>query len=263
MLAMCKGRLRNPKLEIAASLILLLCLAGPVFADEIPATLRPNWPNLTTCPSDVPVWVAAKAAFDEEGDLIPSLFLDESRWRLQRLFRIPKDPATGCAMVRWIDPSYVNPPNRSSLAEAVASSEMVIWGKVVASEPGFERGQVGQLLMVQPLEILKGETTNPPAFYYAFVPKGRFRFAGYDICKEDPRMVAPEVGGEVVLFPYKAPAGESYLNLEYEGSLITFDAEGRVEWPQSMAVSDTHARIFPTPASVLEETRAAARRGKP
>jgi hypothetical protein len=252
----------HPKLDLPALLVLLLCSAGQAFADEIPATMRPNWPELSLYPNDVPVWVAAKIAFDEDGRLVPSLFLDDARRRLERVFRNPKDPATGCTKMPWIYQDHINPPDRTSLASAVATSALVVWGKVVAAEAGFERGELGQLLMVQPLEVLKGQSSSPPAFFYVFVPKGRFRFAGHEICKEDPRVVEPEVGQELVLFPYHAPAGESFLNLEYDGSLIAFDAEGHTLWPQVMAPTEKNSQTIPNEESVLGEIRAYARKGR-
>jgi len=239
---------------------LFLFWSVPALAEEIPATLRPNWPQLGSFPKDIPVWVAASKAFDDQGRLIPAYFREISRLRLERLLRHPKDPATGCTKMLWIDPAYVDPPNRSSLASAVRSSEMVVWGKVMATEIGFERGQLGQMLAVQPLEILKGKGVAADRFY-VFVPAGRFRFGGYDVCKEDPRFVIPKVGDEMVLLPYLAPAGENYLNLEYEGSLIVFGDEGRVEWPRVMAKSNAHNAE--TPVEVLGEIRRIAAEEKP
>lgn len=159
----------------------------------------------------------------------------------------------------WIDVSYVDPPDRSSLAAAVRSSDLVVWGKVVATETGFARGEVGQMLMVQPLEILKTASSAPERFYYVFVPAGRFRFAGYEICKEDPRVVVPTVGEEVVLFPRRAPAGEAFLNLEYEGSLLAFDSEGKVRLPPVMARSLRERESWVAPAKALSEIRSQAR----
>lgn len=244
-------------------MLLLMAGVGSIFADEIPEVLRPSWPELSSYPQDIPVWVAASRAFDENGHLIPALFRDESRLRLEKVLRNPKDPATGCTKMLWIDVSYVDPPDRSSIALAVRSSETVIWGKIVATETGFVRGEVGQMLMVQPLEILKATAAAPERFYYVFVPAGRFRFAGYEVCKEDPRIVVPVVGEEVVLFPRWAPAGEPFLNLEYEGSLLAFDAEGKVRLPPVMARTLRDRENLITPADVLGEIRSVTRGAKP
>ena len=240
--------------------VVLLLLGGMLTAsaDDIPATMRPNWPELEFYETDLPVWVSASQAFDKEGKLIPSLFRQEKRERLERLLQLPRDPATGCSKVLWIEQEYVNPPNRSSLAAAAESAELVLLGRVVAREIGFERGQMGQMLMVQPVELIKPAAGRTAArAYFVFVPAGRLKFKDYEICKEDPRVVVPEIGDEVILFPRYAPQGEPFLNLEYDGSMLAFETDGSVKWPDVMSPSPTATpSALQTKADVLEQLRA-------
>lgn len=102
-------------------------------------------------------------------------------------------------------------------------------------DAGFERGDPGQLLVVQPIEILKPAGAAPLRVYFAFVPAGRFALGGLEICKRDPRAVVPEVGYDVVLLPFRAAAGEAYLNLEYEGSLIVLPASSTPRLPRILS----------------------------
>jgi hypothetical protein len=205
------------------------------------------------------VWVAASQAFATEGKLVPELFTAEARERLEFLLARPKDPAQGCTVITWIEQEYVNPPDRSTLARAVASSEMVVWGKVVATTVGFERGDIGQLLMVQPIEVLKPIAAPPARIYFAFVPAGRFELAGRPICKEDPRIIVPEVGEEILLLPHHSPAGEAYLNLEYEGSLIAFGNGGEIRLPRILAAEKANSSSgASTKVDIVERIRSLA-----
>ena len=240
-----------------AVVLLLLGWVASVFADDIPATLRPNWPELEFYETDLPVWVSASQAFDKEGKLISSLFRQEKREKLERLLQLPRDPATGCSKVLWIEQEYVDPPNRSSLAAAAESAELVLLGKVVARDFGFERGQMGQMLMVQPVEVIKPAGRTAARAYFVFVPAGRLKFKEHEVCKEDPRVVIPEIGDEVIVFPRYAPQGEPFLNLEYDGSMLAFEADGSVKWPDVMSPSRAATPLaLHSRADVLEQLRA-------
>ena len=249
---------------ILRTVLFLGLLALPAAADEIPATLRPAWSQLDFYPPGLPAWVSAKQAFDEDGRLIPDFFRPEALERLNDLLYRPKDPATGCTKMLWIEQNYVNPPDRSSLIAAVRSSQLILLGKVVAREIGFERGELGQMLMIQPSEQLKPAGGDLGRNYFVFVPAGRFQIAGLDICKEDPRFVAPEIGDDVLLFPRDAPAGEIFLNLEYEGSLVVLNADEQVKWPRSFTAADgTRGEPKASRLAILNEIRAEVGRGKP
>ncbi len=239
-------------------------LASPIAADEIPGTLRPAWSQLDFYPPGLPAWVSAKQAFDEDGRLIPNLFRPEALERLKDVLYRPKDPATGCTRMLWIEQEYVNPPDRSSLGAAIRSSQLIVLGKVVAREIGFERGELGQMLMIQPIEGLKPPGGDLGRNYFVFVPAGRFQFAGLDICKEDPRFAVPEIGDDVLLFPRDAPPGETFLNIEYEGSLVVLSADDHVNWPRSfMAAAGTKGESKPGRLAILNEIRAEVGKGKP
>jgi hypothetical protein len=219
---------------------------------------RPAWPELSAYPADLPVWVSADAAFGEDGKLDSELFLPGAGRRLEELLHRPKNPATGCLEMTWIEQEYVNPPDRSSLPAALRSSELVVWGEVVAASVGFERGDLGQLLQIRPIEVLRsriGDEKLP--FYYVFVPAGRLRFAGFEVCKIDPRVVVPEMGEEVVIFAHHATAGESYLNLEYEGSLAAFALDGKSRLPRILVGAGAQ-REAPGKSELIAEIRSLA-----
>lgn len=248
---------------ILRSCFFLALLALPLKADEIPATLRPAWPQLDFYPPSLPAWVSAEQAFGEDGRLVADLFRPEALQRLNDLLYRPKDPATGCTRMLWIEQEYVNPPDRSSLKAAIRSSQLIVLGKVVAREIGFERGELGQLLMIQPIERLKPNGGDLGRNYFVFVPAGRFQLGKLDICKEDPRVVLPEIGDEVLLFPRDAPAGEAFLNLEYEGSLVVFTADDQVRWPRSFTAESPEGGSQPGRLAILDEIRAEVGKARP
>ncbi len=188
-----------------------------------------SMPSLLTTKSEhvdksYPTWVSASAASRADGSLESGLFHPGLWERLQKLLNVPPDPVKGCVPISEVLEAWVAPPDMSSLEAAFRSSELVLRGRVVDREFGFDRGTPGQLFRVDRIEDFKGK--NVLNVYYFFVPVGHFKAGKTEICKTDYRFPnIPAVEDEVVLLIPGVTDGDPFLDLTFESGLLVLRGE--------------------------------------
>lgn len=218
--------MRRPSMILIAAAI-LIPLVGPVLEgqQELPEVLY----NSDTF-VQAPVWVSAAAAIDSDGAVNDELFADSLREIIESFFAQPNKG--DCYVVEEIFESRINPPNRSTLALAVESSELVLMGRITAADYGFHFYSPGMLLRIEPSEVLHGRA--PLDFYYVFFPVGNFTAGPYRICKSDSRYPrAPQVGDELLIM---APArirlpNDPFLELEEASSVVVVPGDAKPDLP--------------------------------
>lgn len=221
---MLKGPSRTTLIRTAAGIALAALLAGlaPVLAAtgtaqapaEIPPVLYADVPPRLDL--SLPFWLAANEAIDSEGKVTDELS-DVNKGVLESILR---DHVPGRCIE--VTESYDNYPwlKGDTLAEVIATSDLVLSGTVTASAPGFQLAEPGQLFRLELDRAYKGSANLD--YYFFFVPIGRFKAGPYEICKTDVRFPgAPTVGDRVVLIvPKTRNPAEHYLNISYDGSTV-------------------------------------------
>jgi hypothetical protein len=239
------------------ALTCLVLLAPLPAAGEIPPILYANWDYID---NSYPTWVRADAAFTSSGELIEKVFHPLNAQGLRQLLALPPDPEHGCIAITERFESWVNPPDRGSLRQAVLHSELIFRGEVVDRAYGFDRGWPGQLLRVEPREVLLGKAVLDG--YYFFVPVGTFQAGSYELCKTDYRYPEPPGRGDevVLMLPYAAGPDEAFLDLVWETSILVLHRDGAVGVPARFDLYDgehTTREPAPTRRRVLALVRAA------
>jgi len=174
-----------------------------------------------------PIWVSGDAAVDANGDLEESLFHPAHRllWG-KRLEAAKKAGGEGCVDIGRIETAWVNPPDQSTIEQAVETSELVLLAEVVHTEGGFGAGEPGTLHVARALRAFKGVASRET--YYFFMPKGVLTAGPYTICKVDEGVAdLPQVGDQVVLFvPQVVDPAEAFLRTPYDTGVIVLGSEG-------------------------------------
>jgi len=113
----------------------------------------------------------------------------------------------------------------------VTHSEVALLARVTARAFGFYDLMPGQLLQVEPVVSFGSRLSEPR--YYFFVPIGRFKIGGAELCKTDTRYAEPpEVGDEVFLFVDKpADLTGTLFHVQTAGDVVPVDAHGALRFP--------------------------------
>jgi|GEM_PF-2420370 len=249
-------------------ILVLLLLAVPAWAAEnragasaegviqegVPPIL---YANVKPWNDTYPVWVSGDAAIDADGNLEESLFHPAHRllWG-KRLEAAKKAGGEGCVEIGRIESAWVNPPDQSTIEQAVETSELVLLAEVIHTEGGFGAGEPGTLHVVRALRAFKG--VAPRETYYFFMPKGVFAAGPYTICKVDEGVAdLPQVGDQVVLFvPRVVDPEEAFLRTPYDTGVIVLGSEG----PSLPDPIRGRADAPSSNAEVLDTIRTASRR---
>lgn len=216
--------LKTARSPFLLALLLLLPLRG-LSAETIPKLLF--WSDHH---SEWPLFVAADAAFNGQGELAEELFDPGSLSGLRSLIREPR--LDGCIHVEEGYDDITNAPDLSTLDRAFATARLVVFGEVVAKEAGFHGGEPGQLLAIAASQVV-GETGHHQSLYYVFFPLGRFKAGPYEFCKTDRRVTsAPSVGEEVIAFAVAHyPVSEPFFHIAPEAGVVLLRRDGGVELP--------------------------------
>jgi hypothetical protein len=214
------------------SILLGLFLVGSVsigswnvlWADDGPKHGTGSLPDVYYRPGDpdakYPVWVNEANMVTPSGSLNTDLVPASESFFIKGYLSSP--PKNGCIPVGTFFKDFNGFPPRRSLEEATTSSRLTVLGTVTDEAPGFSGATPGQLLRVEPTEILKGRARKVDA-YYVFFPVGQVSLGKTKLCKTDPRYPeAPRVGDRVVLFapdrwpwveddPFLAARGRSHF----------------------------------------------------
>jgi hypothetical protein len=251
---------------IAVSLLLIALTAG-LAAPAAPATAQtPPRPSrerpypipktLTLRYATLPVWIDATVALTATGEPDPAVW-GEGTGRLREILTSPSDnpvyrdghlvgylgtpSAPGCRDVGPAFDDYPDPPPRGTLDDALEHSGVAVLGRVTDLAYGFYGGAPGRLFQIEPSRWY-GMTLTQPRYYF-FVPTGRFRLAGVEICKADQRYAAaPEVGDEVFLFVY-GPADTTgvLLDVQNAGDVVPIAPDGSLRLPPQYAAGEPEA----------------------
>lgn len=204
---------------------LLVSIGAPASDSQMPHVLRtePSVPHAA--------WVSANRAFTLSGELDSTLVSSDAAESIKRILARPE--SAGCIRVGMRFEDYVNPPRRSTIAQALQTAEYALTGRVTGQLFGFFHGNPGQLVEVEPETMFKGKL--PASKYYFFLPIGEFESNGKRICKTDTRYAAaPNIGDQVVLFAVRLGSGQSgnFLDIFDEGGFLSIDSDGAVSFPQ-------------------------------
>lgn len=215
-------------LLLLSSLILGHAHQLPAHDSSHPRTLfRPAGGSL-----QLPAFVSADATLKEDGTVDESLFSPEAVDSIRSL--LATAPQGGCIRAENYYESYVNPPSRPTLDEAVRSSHLVLLGTVEEKTFGFSGFTPGQLLHVRPDQALKGVAKE--SLYYVFAPVGDFSVGNARICKTDTRYAPPpEIGEQLLAFVPKlwnSDRESSFLNTFDEAGIITIREDSSLSLPR-------------------------------
>jgi hypothetical protein len=202
-----------------------------------------------------PVWVDEKNMVTPSGDLNTKLVAPSELLFMHDYLSSP--PKNGCTQVGEFFEDFAGLPPRRTVEEATTNSRLVILGTVTAKASGFSGAIPGQLLRIEPTEILKGHARNVDA-YYVFFPVGQVTLGETKLCKSDSRYPeAPRLGDSLVIFALDLwPWNESepFLETLDEGSFITIRRDGRVSLPDRFQGLQTKSQAVQAP-ELLDRVR--------
>jgi hypothetical protein len=226
------------------SILLGLILAGSACvgsrnvlrAEDAPKPGAGRLPDVYYRPGDpdakYPVWVNEANMVTPSGSLNTDLVPASESFFIKGYLSSP--PKNGCIPVGTFFKDFNGFPFRRTIEEATTSSRLTVLGIVTDEAPGFSGATPGQLLRVEPNEILKGHARKVDA-YYVFFPVGQVMLGKTKLCKTDPRYPeAPRVGDRVLLFaPDRRPWVEDdpFLDIMDDGGVVTLRHEGDVLLP--------------------------------
>jgi hypothetical protein len=256
------------------SILLGLFLVGSVsigswnvlWADDGPKHGTGSLPDVYYRPGDpdakYPVWIDQADMVTTSGGLNTALLPASEIFFIQGYLSSP--PKNGCIPVGTFFEDFNGFPPRRNLEEATASSRLTVLGTVTDAAPGFSGATPGQLLRVEPIEILKGHARKVDA-YYVFFPVGQVTLGKVKLCKTDPRYPeAPRVGDNVVLFaPDRWPWVEDdpFLDVMDDGGIVTLRHEGTVSLPDRY-LPETKSQKIEAP-ELLDRIRRVGRSSQP
>lgn len=215
-------------------LVLLLLIPGFAFANGRPEAVpmpKTFWVEPQT--GEYPLWIDASEMLTADGKLREDLFHPHARFLIEEALKTPA--SDGCIHLTEYYESIVNTPDRTSLAKAARTSELILLGTVTARSFGFEGYTPGQLLRIRRDEVLKGER-EALSEYYVFVPVGEFTIGEKKICKTDKRYAEPpQIGDQVLLFvPEHFRRDDAYLTILDEHGLVTLKQTGEASLPRRL-----------------------------
>lgn len=261
---MSNSRVRMGSLLLEIVAMFIVCPASIARAGEIPDVLYSDWEYVEKA---YPQWVSAEVATDQEGEIVESLFHQQSS--LHSIKDFPVDPEQDCIP---LDPPYGwhrAATSVKTLEEALEEAKIALIGEVTERAPGFERGWPGWMAMIETNEPVKGAVIQ---HYYAFFPVGRVPTGLGTYCLSDSRFpdTVPEVGDSVVLmFENIDNPTDPFVDLAWQNRAIVIH-DGSVHASSGFLVSNPNKSMDAGEPSgleedaevVLEQVRAwAARRG--
>jgi hypothetical protein len=201
-----------------------LAVAG---GGSMPQVLYNNQPEF-----EFPIWVAAEAVLDPDGTVNQRFFKPSQASTIARHLAI--EPTDGCIRMTkaFIQPG-MTPPSRETVELAARNVAFALHGRVTGKAYGFHGIIAGQLLRLEPIELLKGEAENH-AVYYVFYPVGTFSVGAHTICKTDDRYPEPpEIGDELLVTdPWRTRKDESFIETWGAEGIIVIDSDGTVHLPE-------------------------------
>jgi hypothetical protein len=215
--------------QIGFGLLILASLAMASGGD-MPQVLYSTRPEI-----EYPVWVAAEAALDPNGKVNRKLFAEWAANTIDSMFTTI-EPVDGCIPVTAAYRQHgFMPPSRETVREAARNVPFALHGRVTGRSYGFNESVPGQLLRLEPIELLKGEPENI-AEYYVFFPVGDFAIGDHRICKSDNRLPeTPEVGDELLVTdPWRVTKDDRFIETWGIQGLIVIDDDGTVHLPKRM-----------------------------
>jgi len=207
-----------------------LAVAG---GDSMPQVLYSTRPEI-----EYPVWVAAEAALDPDGKVTRKLFAEWAANTIDSMF-ITIEPVDGCIPVTAAYEQFgVAPPRRDTIRAAARNVAFALHGRVTGKSYGFHEGFPGQLLRLEPIELLKGEPENL-AEYYVFYPVGDFDVGDFRICKSDNRLPEPpEIGDELLVTdPWRVTKDDRFIETWGVEGVIVIENDGTVHLPKQVRLA--------------------------
>lgn len=250
------GKSRWFLITASVTLSVLELQAGGPAVRELDGTIPPVlFTTLEKFDPSYPTFVAADAAFDQDGQINRTLFHPHV---IDNILDILRDEPVvdGCHMLGEVHYEESDLATRFTLNKAIERSPLILTGHVVDQEYGFRGIQAGQLLAVKADEAIKGST--PLEIYYVFVPVGTFVTGPYRICKNDPGYAEPPVVGERVMVLVPRPvqdAAEPYLDIANAEGLIVIEEGGGVRLPDRLQKDEGAAGRRVTAESVVTLAR--------
>jgi hypothetical protein len=200
-----------------------LAVAG---GDSMPQVLYTSQPEF-----EHPIWVAAEAALAPDGTVNEELF-GQSASTLES--HLAMEPTDGCIrLTEFYSQPGIGPPSRESVELAARNVAFALHGRITGKAYGFYYSTPGQLLRLEPIELLKGGPESH-AVYYVFFPVGTFSVGDYDICKTDDRYPEPpEIGDELLVTdPWRTRKDDSFVNTWGPKGVIAIESDGTVHLPK-------------------------------
>jgi hypothetical protein len=182
-----------------------------------------------------PLFVDASEVFDVNGRLrTDGPMSPDDRRALENL--LGGSPVkNGCVQIGDVFLDYVNSSPPSSLATAIARSDIVVEARVVNRSYGFRQGIPGQLLRLRPAGMLKG-TLPVFAYDYTFIPVGDFLAGSVRFCKTDDRYGAPpSIGDTVFVIANHYEVTNDFVDVIDEAGLVRAGPDGRLSIPRTLA----------------------------
>lgn len=264
---------------LIAATPLLLIVASPVPAQPSASRHEPIPKTLTLANATQPTWIEASIALTDTGEPNPAVWGQDTA-RILEILHTPSDhpiylngkvvgyqdraSEQGCRPVGATYFDYPDAPRRGTLDEAITDSKVALLARVTGKAYGFYAGDPGQLFQVEPVQSYGANLSQ--AAYYFFMPVGRFRIGGVEICKTDERYAdPPEIGDEVFLFVGK-PADQAgvLFHVLNPGDIVPVDPSGALRLPRQYAPGESGSKdrtaTLSTKSELLAKLQAA--RGK-
>ena len=189
-------------------------------------------------PNERPHWVAAEEALGEDGRWDPTYFDEGVRSRLRRLLSREPRGSDGCIEKRNEIPGL--------RADAIKNLELlsqregwIFLAEVTGLTAGFQGGEPGTLIRIEPRQILKGPSDRLYP-HYVFFPVGTVPVGNKSLCVTDLRY--PElakVGESMLLFVPMISANQGEFLFGADSMAITFPDGGGASLPLRYRESDS------------------------
>jgi len=195
---------------VVAAICVVVCLAIPTATFSL---AQEEWGDERAGEIPIPsrignLWVSAEMLISRnDGLLLAAYPLIDQRWSSE-LAAAQENPPEDCLDIG--PGSYSEIPLPKSFSEVVMRADAIFQGVVTGIAGGFYGGlHPGLLIQVKIQEWIEHSPDYPEAPYiYFYYPVGDFQLGSIRICKDDPSWAGPpEVGDEVLLFPWTGPMG--------------------------------------------------------
>lgn len=205
-----------------SAIAILLCaiVTIPSIPDVI-ARLRPG----------TPVWVAARAAFDTDGEFLQDLF---APYQVKSLNELRQKNSDRCNTAVGTPPLEDFTP-KDSLDALAGYSLTIVKAHVIAGDAGFDNGEPGILFALRVDETYKSigrAAANGPL--YLFIGEATIPTAKGFICsKAFTTLPLPAVGDDVIVFCSVDPNDDELRILYIEASKqLVLQHDGRLYLPR-------------------------------